>query len=212
MNRSILAFVAAVVALPAAADFVDFNGNTLLAANPTVPGLFYSATNGGRQANFSTGNGAISPIASGIYTGLWFSQAVISDGTYAIDFNGDKVTSMSFSVNAISGNGALPGEAFSQFTVLGGSADSYSLTTAGPVSVYGNSLATLSIVADQLLDNGSYTLTVTSAAGFSGISFRHTQNISQDGSVLIDVNGEFVPAPATAALALAGLVATRRRR
>lgn len=210
MNRSLIALVAAMVALPASAEFVDFNGNLLVSASPIGNG--WTAANAGRNVNFTTANGLISPLAAGIYTGLWFSQATIADGTYAIDFGGDTVHTMSFSVNAISGNGTPPGEAFSDFTVLGGTADSYGLTVAGPLSVYGNTLSTLNIVADQLQDNGSYTLTLTSAAGFTGVSFRHTQNPNQNGSVLIDVNADFVPAPATAALALAGLVATRRRR
>ncbi len=178
-------------------------------------GSFFSqsSTVGSDTLNVSTSDGFISPLNAGIFTGIWFSQNVIADGTYVLDFNGAAVDSVSFTVNAISGNGPSPFEQFQDFATIGGPGTLLSTVINSPLSAYGTgSLSTLVIAADQGLDEGTFTVTVTSSSSFTGLSFRHTQNPQQNGSVLIGVEANIVPAPAAGALAGLGLLAAARRR
>lgn len=180
---------------------------------PNGTSQFKSYTDNGVTLNVSTADGDMSHIGgSGGFAGLWFSQNLVSDGTYVFDFNGLGATSFTFAVDAISAVGDAAREVLSNFTVTGGT-PSYVVTPINNMDIGGTDLASLTLACVQGLDNGEFSMTITSPTPFTSVSFRHTQDLFQNGSVIEYVEVNAVPAPASAGLlAVAGLAALRRRR
>lgn len=195
----------------AQAVIVDFDSNTLAASTGSTTAL--TTTLGLHRLNVTTADGYLSTIAAGQFTGVWIAREIAADGTYVVDFNGEAVNYVEFTINAISGNGPLPWEQFQQFTTIGGPGDLASYTINDPLSAYGtSSLSTLVIAADKGIDRGQFTVAISSPTSFTGFAFRHTQNPDQSGSVLIDVTANIIPAPASLAFMGLGVAAVGRRR
>lgn len=170
-----------------------------------------SFVKGGVTLNATTSGGAYQGIPSGGFAGLWFSQNSIADAVYTLDFNGAGMRTAVIAIDAMSGVG--PGEELlSQWSTTGGT-PSVTINNAERVDIGGSDLASLSIQCQPGQDNGKFTLTLTSAVPFTSISFRHTQNPVQFGSVIELVTVDTVPAPGAACIAsIGGLALLRRRR
>lgn len=193
-------------AASAAVTFTDLDLGT---ANGDSLAKSYSKN--GVTLNVTTGNGSMTTIADGEFAGLWFSQDVIADGTYTLDFNGVGTTSVEIAMDAMSGVGDGR-ERLLDWATTGATPD-ISVSNTSNVDVSGSDLASLVIACTQDTDNGKFTLTLTSALPFTSVSFRHLQNPFQNGTVIERVTVDAVPAPASLALVgLSGLAATRRRR
>ena len=212
MNRIMACLALAGISPLASAVIIDFSDLELGTENGTATAKSYSKS--GQTLNITTGDGIMGHIGSGQFAGVWFSQNVTSDGTYKFDFNGAGATYFEFSVDAQSGNGGTPVEIMQDFALVGGSGVTFTAVGNPAVNITGATLSTLNIASIEGIDNGEWTVTISSLTPFTEVSFRHTQNPNQNGSVIQHVVADvLVPAPgALALLGLSGLVAARRRR
>ncbi len=212
MTTQICAFAAAAVMVMAGSAMaaVTFTDTDLGTTNGSTTSKSY--TKDGVTINVTTVSGSLQHIPDGQYAGLWFSQSVISDAVYTIDFNGVGTTMFEFAVDAMSGSTAGAVEMLSEFSVTG-TVPSFAVSNTSNVNVSGVDLASLAISCVGGTDDGMFTATFTSATPFTSISFRHTQGLTQNGSVIERITVDAVPAPGSLALlGMTGLAALRRRR
>lgn len=175
-----------------------------------VSAVSYSKS--GVTLNATTAGGGYEGIGGGDFAGLWFSQSNSADAIYTLDFNGVGATMVEIAMDAMSGMGGVAEELLSQWSTTGAT-PSFAISNAERVDVSGSDLASLSIKCQTDQDNGRFTITLTSALPFTSVSFRHTQDLFQNGSVIERVTVDAVPAPGAACIAsIGGLALLRRRR
>ncbi len=169
-----------------------------------------SWTKDGYTLNVSTIDGYLTNYQSGEFAGLWLAQKTSSDGTYIIDLDGVAMNSLEFEFDAASNGGSGEPERFLDWEIsIGGGFIAVSDIVG--MDVAGSTMDDL--VLTSIVNDGMATVTITSDTGpFTWFAFRHTQDISQDGSVIERVLIDAVPTPGVASLLLLGCVVINRQR
>lgn len=193
------------------------------AAVVTVPASAWTDVNYGQSVTAQAGGSTVSMTTAdgfltaspydGTYDGVWFGQNIDADGTYALSFGGQTVSSVSMYFTAATAAAGAAPEIFSAWSTIGGSASSLQITDNIGMTVSGSGSLSSLVVTASVAD-GSFRLTISSNTGFTGISFRHTQATGMNGSLLNELSFETVavPAPGGLAVLLAGGLSGRRRR
>lgn len=163
----------------------------------------------------TTANGIYAHISgSGGFAGLWFSQGTIASAVYTISFDGAGATYFEIGMDAASGTGGGAAEAMINWAAPGGTPVIGFINVSGGMTAQNTgSLATLAFVQTDGFDNGILRFAFSSNTPFTSVSFTHTQDPRQNGTVIEYIRADIIPTPASATLlGLAGVFASRRRR
>jgi hypothetical protein len=222
MRRVVISLIAASLSATAFADLEHFTPSDLAGATGTPQ--HKTVSKNGTTINVSTNDGWLQPLSGTIWDGIWFSAGFITSATYTIDFNGAGTKSFSMVLTAISAASGYNPEIINSFSVIGGGTMSYTVSDDFDVDVSGTSLSNLSLQGHAGTPGGELRLTITSDVDFTGLSFHHSQDTYQVGTVIHDISfptaggppASTVPLPAqmlpaAAALGLIGAARLRRR-
>lgn len=200
VKKSILAALLCAAGI-ANANTYTFNDGVLASGN--------SYTQSDFTLSVTTSNGGVlSHIGSGQYAGLWLGTTTASFGSYQFAFS-KNITSISIQFDALSSTGGTPVETIGNFASSNGAA------TISYTNLNGTTFNGSTIFSET---NDGRGLITYSGPSFSGFSFDHAQNPSQNGFVIeqITIQTAPVPEPETYALMMAGLglmgVVARRRK